>query len=245
MRDLRLRGRPRLAVTLVLGFAVADGVGIYFAHQKLTQPWASAPGAGAYPQVAEAVSPPVLRDNEPQAPIAVAHYDFPPPVALASAFKSSPVPEFKPVVIDLEQNDTAGHLAERETVIPAVRIAAHRPARHQPGLFSSAFASDISRDNARSVPAGADVPQLAPAGAEDAAGSELPLVVQYGAATADLPAVSPEAPAVEAPLEPSATLAAESATATTSETGGQQPATQPIPELPEPEAGSAGELPAL
>jgi hypothetical protein len=245
MREFGARRLPKRAVTIVLALVVADGAGIYFAHQKLTRPWDAPPSTFAEPQVAEAGTPRVLADNKLPLPAAVLQYDFPAPTAAVATVQYEPLPiaEYKTVEIDLAQYEESRDRVERETVIPKVRIASLRAAGHRPTTFSSAFPSDI----ARALPSGADASQVELAASEGATGEAAASALiagQVGSAAVQLPAEAAEAPVLLAAPEPGAALAAEIGT-TTSDSAGQESAPQSLPAAPGTNGGSEAELPAL
>ncbi len=244
MRDMWVSRRPRLAVLLVLGLAVADGAGIYFAHNKLNRPWDTSPGIYAEAPVAAAGTGPVVTAEGPPKPPVLAFNDIAAPKSAPVYEPLRPVPEFRPVEIDMSQYDLSQYdradrstakPAARETLIPAVRIAVLRPARHKMDAFASAFASDISR----AAPGRLELPEVSFA-APPATSGPLPF------------ADSPEGPArdeatpsqAEIPVVQIEDQVAAPADARTEESNvaDAQAAPQSAPET---NAGSEGELPAL
>lgn len=242
MRDFRVRRLPRRAVTIVLTLIVADGAGIYFAHQKLSQPWNAPTSAFAEPQVAEAGAPRFVADNNLQVPPAVVRYDFPAPTAAVATVHYEPLPiaEYKTVEIDLAQYEEARNRVERDTVLPKVRIASLRAAGHRATSFSSAFPNDISR----ALPFGTDAAQVELAASEAAIGEPAAAALtagQVGFDAVQLPAEAAEAPVLIAAPEPAAPPAAEIGT----ESAGQESAPQSIPVAPGTSGGDDAELSAL
>ena len=148
MRVRRVKNLPKIAKYAVLTMLLADGVGIYLAHNQINR----APPASltAIDEPAVAVAEPGLGDaagglqssypgggRDLAAAPAALPYEPLPPMAVLKPIKPEMIDEVTPAL-------RVAEAAERRALVPNFRIAAIRPIRKQSRLFSTAFARDIA-----------------------------------------------------------------------------------------------------
>jgi hypothetical protein len=217
MLDWRAIPRAKWGRYLVLAIALADGAGIYFANQRLTQPWSEPEGQASGELVAQAVEAPVAGDG--RMPL-LAKAD----TSASASSKPYAIGELpalmplRPVVIEhLPAFDPAVEMAFRTPTFERPRIARLQPSRTASRRFVSAFATDIagpaSDEMATSLPgsdgAATEAALAGPAESMETAGAiEAPDVESLAqpeapaAGTADI--IAPVAPDTDA--QPSAGL---------------------------------------
>ena len=230
---------PKFAKYGILAMLLADGAGIYIAHNKINQ---LPVGASTEMEDSFALVEPTRVYGEdrlslPQ-PSAGTNVGAVPDVRPLQAYPS--ILDLKPIVPELasdlleQPRDTA--VAERAPIVPTVRIAALRPIKRQARIFSTAFARDIL------APA-MDPPAQSASLLPDISLAKLPVEndpVQPAGSTFDGDQIdAPQSPSspVEVPVQAEATAPAGNAEAMSSDVNSQ-------PALPASSGSGADELPS-
>jgi hypothetical protein len=140
MMDRRKSKLAKWAKYGVLAIVVADGLGIYLAHHRLSQPLASGQAVVEEPVVA--LADPVLApaSGAVQAVPALASNDV---SALPAASRFEAIPALMPMKIETIEEVTSPKMAARAPQVPTVSMAETRPTRNARRSFSSAFSRDV------------------------------------------------------------------------------------------------------
>jgi hypothetical protein len=143
----RRRELPKLAKIAIVAMLLADGAGIYLAHNKLNR---------APTELTAGVSEDfVLAKPVTLTPVAPPAALQPGPVALAAALPLERPAQAYPGILDLRpiqpeltsaiiERASEVRVAEAAPTLPSVRLSAARPAKRQSRAFNSAFAHDLA-----------------------------------------------------------------------------------------------------
>ena len=202
---MRRRELPKMAKIAIVAMLVADGAGVYLAHNKLSRPPVELT-AGVSEEFVLA---------KPMAPIQAITpvAEQPAPVALAAA-ASIERPVDYPAIITLQpikveltstmiERSTEARLAERAPTVPSVRLASARPAKRQARSFNAAFGGEMQTR----IPTVGFTPDLSLAKLPSESDPVMPAGAQ-GTSDATPTATDPVATAlIETPSAPAADIA--------------------------------------
>lgn len=233
MRTCRTKNLPRIAKYAIAAMLVADGAGIYLAHNRLNV---------VPPTMAEIEAPAIAaatpgQDNASgglQAPYsdgggvaaaapAVRPFNVLPPMIAYKPIELAAIDVVTPALRVAEAEAAAA--AVRRAYVPRARIAALRPVRSESRVFSTAFARDI--DGA--AQADSTLPDVDFAQVRAVREAVQPSAAAYGESVPEV-SLSSEMPSPELPAAPVAVQS--------------DKADAPVNSVPAPEFGGEGELPA-
>ena len=144
MRARRVKNLPKVAKYAVLAMLLADGVGIYIAHNAINRSPASS--SAALEETAFALAE-TSRDYSSDGLTSSGASDLEAAPAARPFEALPPMVVFKPIMPEVIDEVTpalrVAEAAERGAFVHPLRIAAIRPIRKQSRLFTTAFARDI------------------------------------------------------------------------------------------------------